>query len=177
MGTITLYGYHGTTNYYAANIIKENSFHLSTNENEWLGKGIYFWTTEENGIWWADMQFNLLAKRDSLHTSPYVLKCLLQCSKNEYIDLKVDMYKLLDFIQQFENEQTKHGYIQPNFKNIHEKKNYYCTLFKEFYKIKIMIYPFRYTKYNKAGFWEADIEKPQICVSDNKCITILNKKE
>lgn len=37
-----LVGYHGTTKESAENIIKTNTFKISNDDEEWLGKGIYF---------------------------------------------------------------------------------------------------------------------------------------
>ena len=36
-------GYHGTTKERAKKIVEENKFNISNENDEWLGKGIYFY--------------------------------------------------------------------------------------------------------------------------------------
>lgn len=55
-------GYHGTTTEMAASI-QENGFHISDNDWDWLGTGVYFWQDAPLRAWeWAD---ELAGKRGS----------------------------------------------------------------------------------------------------------------
>jgi hypothetical protein len=51
--TIWAYGYHGTSMDQASAIV-ETVFNPSSNEYDWLGKGIYFWQDAPKRAWqWA----------------------------------------------------------------------------------------------------------------------------
>ena len=47
---VTIIGYHGTDRKSAKDILEENKFDKSENEDDWLGSGVYFYTKLDNVI-------------------------------------------------------------------------------------------------------------------------------
>jgi hypothetical protein len=52
-------GYHGTDKPSASNIIDTNRFWMSNDEDEYLGKGIYFFWDPDDSHWWCTNYKNL----------------------------------------------------------------------------------------------------------------------
>jgi hypothetical protein len=46
-------GYHGTDKSAAVNIMETKNFHPSIEEDEWLGKGVYFFWDPDDSQWWC----------------------------------------------------------------------------------------------------------------------------
>lgn len=46
-------GFHGTSASQAQIILHRQTFQASTGAGEWLGHGVYFWTTSSMAWWWA----------------------------------------------------------------------------------------------------------------------------
>ena len=54
----TVIGYHGTRRSTAKALVDGASFTASTNDDDWLGHGIYFWEyAPQQAWWWADRRY------------------------------------------------------------------------------------------------------------------------
>ena len=58
-------GFHGTNIESATKILKMNNFHPSIGDDEWLGKGIYFFAYPEDAEWWCS-SYKRLKKHESV---------------------------------------------------------------------------------------------------------------
>lgn len=168
MGEVLGFGaYHGTDLESAVNISKEKIFDLSQKSDEWLGKGIYFWDTLADALWWVQ-------DNNKCKNSPAIVTVFLNVQSEQYFDLDQtsNMDKLLDYVDEYDSEMKRYGHKKPNFTNNKQIRNFYCSLYKEQYSIKLMKFTFKYQDCNKAGFPHL-IERVQLCASDNSIITIL----
>lgn len=68
-----LTGYHGTSIKCANTIIKEKQFKVSTNDNDWLGEGIYFYFSLTDAYDWRD--------------SDAILHSVIKIDDDEYLDI------------------------------------------------------------------------------------------
>lgn len=79
-------GYHGTTKERAKKIVEENKFNISNENDEWLGKGIYFYEKYSDAIRWES--------KDN-RQSDAVLHVIVEIDDDEYIDFDSDKGKEL----------------------------------------------------------------------------------
>ncbi|WP_101698486.1 hypothetical protein [Clostridium minihomine] len=160
--TVRLKGYHNTSLENAYNIISEKYFYLSKKNTEWLGCGIYFWDEYDNAVWWSTKQKN---------PSHAIIIACIKANSSKFLDLdqQENMDKLVEFARQF-NEENKHNNMIPNFKNNTQIRQYYCTGYKKRFDVKIMKYTFKYPVINCVGFPTQEIERVQLCLSDNETI-------
>lgn len=160
--------YHGTDLESAISITKEKSFHISQDGNEWLGKGIYFWDSWKNALLW--LQDN--NKRDKEVSA--IITVHLDVRPNQYFDLDEshNMEKLLEYVCNYNSEMKKFGKSKPNFKNPRQVRNFYCSLYKEQYNIKLIKFTFNHQPCNDAGFPKL-VSRVQLCASDNSIVNIL----
>lgn len=77
-------GYHGTSEENATKIIKNNEFVFSVGDEEWLGKGIYFYCNYEDAINWAKRNGELY---------PCVLHTIIEVDKDKVIDFDTEKGK------------------------------------------------------------------------------------
>lgn len=159
-------GYHATYSKYYANIIKEG-FHVSNEDNDWLGRGIYFWDSMTNANWWQ--------KKLSKSGEKCIIKCNLSCKRENYIDLDIDMEKFERFLIQYSNAMKKSKGLKPNFKTKEQRRKYYCDIYSIQNNIDIMSYTFKHDVTNEFGFVVNTIDRRQICVKNNACISIIEK--
>lgn len=71
-----LTGYHGTDLTSAESIIKSRQYYLSTNDDNWLGDGIYFYFNFEDALNWRK--------------GKTVLHSLIKVNTDEYLDMDSD---------------------------------------------------------------------------------------
>lgn len=48
----TIIGFHGTTVQIADRLVRGEPFRASANEDDWLGRGVYFWEYAPKQAWW-----------------------------------------------------------------------------------------------------------------------------
>ena len=53
----TIIGYHGTTAEIAERLVDGEAFAESANEDDWFGKGVYFWEYAPKQAWWWSTKF------------------------------------------------------------------------------------------------------------------------
>ena len=70
-------GYHGTTETFAQNILKEGEYHLSCTNKEWLGNGIYFYEQFSDAYNW----------RPKSGEEKVVLHSVINITDDEYLDI------------------------------------------------------------------------------------------
>ncbi len=153
-------GYHATTRYAAEQIMRNRLFRMSSNNDDWLGKGIYFWENEEHCSTWRRSSNRIAVQ--------------INCPKNRYVDLQVEneMDDFCDFAQQLCKEIEEAGEIIPEFVDIHQRQRFFCDYYKESKKLLLMrgIFPRRA---NVVGF---NVYRPQLCASSNSIIKIIDSK-
>lgn len=159
-------GFHATTKDLAKQIEYERAFKPSVKENEWLGKGIYFWNTYNDAIFWANKSHKGITEMS-----------IITVSIDDYqsnivdLDIKENMDKLISFIKQYNEEMHQHSRSFPNFGVKDDKiRCFYCELFKRHYNINVLMYSFQINGINAAGFIN---RRRQICVSKNDIIAII----
>lgn len=78
--TIRIYGYHGTSAEAAAAILQDG-FNISSNEYDWLGKGVYFWQDAPLRAWtWANQNY---------HDNPAVIRSSIRLENcMDLLDIK-----------------------------------------------------------------------------------------
>lgn len=167
-----LEGYHGTSIYNGKLIIRYG-FDLNKcvkRDDDWLGKGIYFFADKKYANWWANI------KRKGM-----VLSSDIICDDNEFLDLD-DVTDNINFLKQcLEYKNLLHC----KFKNEHQCVNVLIDLYKEDYNISVVTRTFpvdggRFVKLNGINnniirLTGLSLQQKQICVSNVSCI--LNVKE
>ena len=150
-------------------LIVNEGFKCSTQDNDWLGEGVYFWDEISNAYWWANN-----AKRD-ISKEKCIIVCELNCPINKYLELDVEMKMFVDFLTDYENKMKKYNGSKPVFKSNDMRKKFYCDVYCSQNKISILAHTFEYPK-NKFGFKIGTILRRQVCVRDPNLITIQRKK-
>lgn len=101
MDEVKFIGYHGTLKEKANNIINENQFNRSNNDDDWLGSGIYFYNTLDNAIMYNikkyKKQHHKFPKYNELKEEYSILTSQISCKEDEIVDFgKLDeLYKFL----------------------------------------------------------------------------------
>ena len=119
-------GFHGTNIVSATKILKENNFHPSTGDDEWLGKGIYFFAYPEDAEWWCS-SYKRLKKHESV-----ILR--VEIEAESVIDLlgsKADIDAFKDFCDvvkdkcpRLPNGEKRSNYMSLAIKILMKDKNY-----------------------------------------------------
>lgn len=82
--------YHGTDKNIADNIIKDK-FIVKTNDEHWLGNGVYFYEDKSLAEWWTNRPTH---KFGSEIKTPAILQCKINVSENRVLNLcSLDGYK------------------------------------------------------------------------------------
>lgn len=166
---VHLDGFHATTKEISKIIIQENKFKPSVKDNEWLGKGIYFWNTFKDAIFWANNSHKNVKEMSIISVS-------IDDSQSNIVDLDIieNMNNLISFINQYNKELALHSRYVPDFYRDDKIRCFYCELFKREYNINVLMYSFEIKGFNCAGFGN---RRRQMCVSNNDIITILDLEE
>lgn len=166
---IKLIGYHGTVKSKAEKILSSKNFIESSNDNEWLGHGIYFFADIENAIKWAD-------ERANRYKEPaVVLSANIECISSNYLNLdyQANRNKVSSFIKDILARADKNLSF---YKRDDEKRCVAFNLYKKFFGIDVI--EFSFSRKTKKGHSEEkdllglnSIPKKQICVSNQQCIS------
>lgn len=161
--------YHGTSYAHGTKILDEQEFLPSTKNNEWLGKGVYFFSDKRDAEWWARDRY----KRDeTLKNNPVVLSANLVYDEERFINLsdKAQMRRLVLEAKKMIRKIRLSGLGAPsNFETEEELMCLCCNLYKKKYKIDLIAYNFPRLKRNDAGFpfvWYQE----QYCATSNSII-------
>ena len=159
-------GYHSTYTKYYDNILNVG-FYESDKEDDWLGRGVYFWDTIGNANWWK--------KKLSKNEEKCIIKCDLSCKRENYIDLDISMEEFVEFLKNYSLTMENSGKIKPVFKNKKQRRRYYCDIYSAQNNIDIMSHTFEHDAVNEFGFVVGHIERRQICVKNKSCISNIRK--
>lgn len=169
-----LIGYHGTTAENADKILEDQRFLDSNKNNEWLGKGVYFFAYKGHAEWWISQN-----KYRDKNTA--VLQAKLEYEDDQLLDLDdpEQLKQLEHFIQIYINKLNK---LEDRTLKIEWSKQTpkqricaSCNLLKQYEKnIGIIIYTFSWAKcYEYSQF---QINQRQICVNNHSIITTITKE-
>ena len=168
---VELTGYHGTLDFKAKQILKEE-FIPSDKNNEWLGFGIYFFTKYSDAKSWAQNELNK-EKYKNKGYNPAVLKAIVNCEEELYYDLDIKenldrmMKETLDVIKGLSGRNsTKLTDAQMRCAA--------CNWFAKKHKVKVYNFTFPRKYYNEIGF-PTIVEQQQFCVRDHKLIKKLSE--
>ncbi|WP_353462665.1 hypothetical protein PYH58_11715 [Mammaliicoccus sciuri] len=156
-------GYHGTSCKAANNILSQKSFNFSTKNNEWLGRGIYFYELQSKANWWAKRK-----------TNGRVLKCVINVDDEELFNL--DIPENENLIMNFADELTDKGIVTFSSDKI-ERRRELLDLFQAENEHKVTIYTFPSTnkfKKDELDYFGLKRTERQICVHDKSCIEYNN---
>jgi hypothetical protein len=137
---LVIEGYHGTDQKYVTNII-DNGFICKTNDEHWLGNGIYLFTDISLSKWWTS---NPSKNFGSNIDNPAIIKCLIEVDSDEVLDLRklsdyerfVDVYRE-EFIDQF---FTVHIEIDGDKEKFAKRiRCAYCDYLKRRFNLKMLI--------------------------------------
>jgi len=158
-------GYHGTNKCAAESIVNSKSFRPSLGDDEWLGKGVYFYWDSDDAHWWCVEHEKL-----ELYT---ILKAQIVC--NELIDLahtKRDIEQFKEFCKMVANRCEK-------LSNGEKRKNYMSLALKLMVRERppdIIIggfdqnRKFWFTNQGMKEKFPLTMSQIQICVLKNSCI-------
>ena len=168
-------GYHGTIKEYADNIIAEDSFHISTKSNEWLGKGIYFFVDKNSAKWWADMAQRKAKRNCSFNgdDTPKILSVIIIYCDNQYFDLDIkdNLEQVSQGAQAFFELLKSQKMGIPKFKDSFQYASFAMDLFIEKHpEIKVVSKTFldRRSEIYFDGYMSM---QKQVCAIDNSVIS------
>ncbi len=169
-----LIGYHGTFGVDVESImnnILNNGFTVSEKENEWLGKGIYFFDNDAQAKWWG----SVCCKKDK--TLKYgIIKVDISYESILDLDNLDDRKKYEEACYEYSKEIRKK---KPLFKNVKQAELLMQCLFLSLYKernnIDVIKKTFNLEKIEKQKYDVLTKTHVQYCVSkekniSNKCI-------
>lgn len=158
-------GLHTTTQRKADEILSSGKFFPSCKNNEWLGKGVYFWSKYADALFWVNKSY----KNEN---DMCIITVEIEDDSNKILDLDIEenMNKLVDFVNDYNREMIEKTNYKPQFNDEHETRCFYCELFKRLYNINIILYSFPIRGYNVAGF---NLKRKQFCVSNTDTISIV----
>lgn len=164
MATMKQTVYHGTTEKAAQDIVKTQEIWDSEKNNEWLGKGAYFFPYFEHALYWI--------KRQELLPG-CVVDAELEFAADSLLDLDdpAQMRQMNEELKEFYERTGQHISIHlPK-----EKKELWkiwclgCNTYRKLHKeIGIISYTFPQKKYSLVSGYRGN--ERQICVSNHKLI-------
>ena len=153
-------GYHGTTKENAEKILLECKFIDSNKNNEWLGRGVYFFAYQDHAKWW-------LESRRYITKEVCILFASLEYTDSQLLDLdnpaKLKEVEdiLAEAVSMSKPFQKKN--VNLSFKSYYEQLCVACNTIKSLFpEIGIIIYTFSQKRVGKnSGF---RFNQRQICV-------------
>lgn len=168
MNKNNMIGYHGTTRDNAEKIVSQQSFIDSDRENDWLGRGVYFFAYKLHASWWV-------THRRYQGKKVEILEAELQYTDEQMLDLDdPEQLSILDDIVKYavENANSSEGSIGADLKTPQEHGCFACNLIKKLNpSIGIIVYTFRDSgKRSEYEYIKLSGNQRQICVSDHSII-------
>ncbi|MBO6134377.1 MAG: hypothetical protein J6O09_01190 [Lachnospiraceae bacterium] len=162
-----LIGYHGTSKYNGTLILKQG-FDITKcviRDNNWLGKGIYFFADKRYANWWANIK-----------SKGMVLSSHIRCRDNELLDLD-NHDDTVNFLRQCSEYQKRFNY---NYKDVHQFANVFIDLYKTEFDISVVMRTFPVDGGSFVKLYDVDkniirltgmsLHQKQICVSRKECV-------
>jgi hypothetical protein len=168
----TIIGYHGTTAGAADRLVSGDPFKASDRDDEWFGKGIYFWEYAPKQAWWWSKKF----KR---YDRPAVIGALIRLG-NCFDLLDPKNLKVLRAVHAQLTTKLKEEDIEIPTNGRHHR-NLDCAVFNFFYQeaeqaktpidsARAVYVPTASAKRIWKGSWIYDEAHIQICVRNPKNI-------
>ncbi|MBL8795443.1 MAG: hypothetical protein JNM56_16175 [Planctomycetia bacterium] len=161
----TVIGFHGTTTTTADDLVSGKAFKPSESDDDWFGKGIYFWEYAPKQAWWWARQFKK-------HTHPAVIGAIIRLGNCFDLLDPVNVQTLKEFKELMVGEMTAAGLDAP--KNFRQHKKLDCAVFNYFYQqaevlkpidsARAVYVPTRNDKRAWQGSWIYEEAHIQICV-------------
>ena len=166
-----LVGYHGTSLENAQLILKEQHFKDSIKDNEWLGKGVYFFQYLHHAQWWISHS-RFAGKKQS------ILQAVLLYADEQLLDLDdpVELERLFSVLK-YMIEKRKDSSTSRKLNEdltLNQRRCLACNLICQIRpEIGMIIYTFPSDSGNNiftdvTGFFR---NQRQICVKDHSIIT------
>lgn len=173
MNKIHNVGYHGTTQENAERILREKRFVDSNKDNEWLGRGVYFFAYPGDAAWWVSV-----GRLKDQETA--IIKADLAYTEEQALDL--DDHQQLEAMNKilccYVKAQSSRSGISVNISGAEHYKQlcWACNLIKKLEpRIGIIIYTFSQKQPYKYLPFAAN--QKQICVSDHSIIKHISRAE
>lgn len=160
------YGYHGTSQDIAKNILSKQDFVDSNRDNEWLGKGVYFFAYPAHARWWVTHN----RYRD---VPTEVLRASLTFSDNQLLDLDDPdtLNEVNAIVEAFVRRANETPKIAVDFSAMKpaNKWNFACNLVRGL-KPQIGIISYTFCSNSRRGYAGYPETQKQYCVSDHSII-------
>ncbi|MFO0938864.1 MAG: hypothetical protein U0798_20355 [Gemmataceae bacterium] len=168
----TIIGYHGTSLVHADRLVAGEAFEKSDNDNEWFGKGVYFWEHAPKQAWWW-------AKEIRKHKHPAVVGAIIRLG-NCFDLLDTANVKILkEFYAMTAEKADSSGNPLPENYRRHMRLD--CAIFNMFYgfvdesktpidSARGVYVPTDTKKRIWKGSWLYDDSHIQICVRNTRSI-------
>ena len=181
----TKIAYHGTTRESATKILEKQTFNMSCNINDWLGRGVYFYDSIDNAILYNIRGYinenKLYPSYGNLNINRAILISEIVCKKDDILDLNdfEDLQKFLGlwimFYDKVKNDETfkslefQDGYM---IDWLFDNTNYFdgCKLVKNIFRLDIRFNRRINKMFNKKTRIGYNINQIFLCVKDSSCI-------
>lgn len=166
----TLSGYHGTTQENANKILEQQYFKESTKENEWLGKGVYFFAFKDSAKWW--IQADRYKNQDTA-----ILKAVLKYENEQFLELDdpAQLKKINEYMKYIasQNKVVRDLYLEQQ-----DKAKVWCFVCNLIKRIEPNIGMIAYTFQRKDCYSHTKLysNHRQICVSKQEIITDIQQE-
>lgn len=185
MGEVIYTAFHGTDKESAKSILSQNSFTQSDNDDDWLGRGVYFYTNIDNAILYNIRQFindyKLYPNYKELSKERKILLAQIECDSEDIFDLNdiENMGKFLGLWKIF-YERVKEN---PKYKNVKYKDGYMinwlfdntdyfdgCKVILNIFMLDLKFHRKINEIFNNKTRIGYMLQQEFICVVDNNCI-------
>ena len=183
---VTIIGYHGTDRKSAKDILEENKFDKSENEDDWLGSGVYFYTKLDNVILLNIRryinQYKKYPEYKDLSKERKIIISEIQCDEEEILDLNEieNLRKFLGLWKMFYDKVENNKYYKKlkikdcyiiNWLFDHTEYFEGCKVIKNIFQLDLKfnrkILDIFYNK-TRIGY---TLHQQYICVIDTGCIS------
>lgn len=161
--------YHGTRKDSAEKILKEHLFLPSDGENEWLGRGIYFFQEKEDALWWnSHVRFH--------GQKMEILEVKLKFPEDSWLDLdnRTAKHAMTSFLQ--ERLRRMPHQIQNLIKmDRYKRQCFFCNNLQNYIpeiKIRSFNFPANFQRNNPFDFGFST--RKQFCVVEQSIIKVVN---
>lgn len=164
MSKICTKGYHGTIQENANKILSEKRFHESNRENDWLGRGVYFFAYLYHAKWWITH-----SRFQGKETS--ILQAALEYDKEQLLDL--DDPENIAVMEELVKNAVEKGAntsnsVSADVLSVEKSKRwcFACNLYKHLFpEVGIIKYTFSPNKNRTKQYSGFGENQQQMCVS------------
>lgn len=168
----TVIGFHGTNAASAERLAAGDEFEQSDQDDEWFGKGIYFWEHAFKQAWWW-------AEKHKKHSEPAVIGAVIRLGNCFDLVDPVNVEVFREFYKQMIADMRANGELPPV--NVRSRRYLDCAVFNYMYRIseeaeqpldtaRAIFVPTSKAKRVYQGSWISEETHIQICVRNPKSI-------